>query len=316
MLALITGVDGQDGYYLRSYLEERSYEVYGMSRRGRGTFDARIVYGDLRDGSSIESAIHKTWPDEIYNLGAQPFVPQSWVDAADTMNINVGGLARVLQAVERIKPDTKVYQAGTSEMFGERDGLCDEETPFAPASPYGVAKMAAHRLVQIYRQKGLYVVGGILGNHESYRRANGMVTKKIIAAVAAWIQGRECPLRLGNMTARRDWGFAGDYVAAMHAMLQQPSPGDFVIGTGVSRSVGDFLDCAVHQGEIIAGHELVRHVVADPLLRRPNEIWDQRLCATRARRELGWTPMTEFPAMVEDMLRMELCNNGDRASRS
>ena len=180
-----------------------------------------ILYGDMRDTVSLEVAFAKASPDEVYNLAGQVFVPTSWHIPAETFDINVGGLARLLNIIERQKPDTRLYQASSSEMYGNLDGLRNEETALAPTSPYGVSKTAAHGLCDVYRARGVFAVGGILFNHESPRRGPEMVTRKITLAAADWAQGKKNKLKLGNMQARRDWGFAGDYIRAMHAMLQQ-----------------------------------------------------------------------------------------------
>jgi GDPmannose 4,6-dehydratase len=225
------------------------YEFYGLVRRApnaspwlqKNCSRIEFIYGDLRDSVSIEVAFRKAWPDEVYNLGGQVFVPSSWELPSETFDINVGGLARLLQIIERQKPDTRLYQASSSEMYGNVDGQCSEVTPFNPLSPYGSSKVAAHQLVGIYRRKGLFAVGGILFNHESPRRGPEMVTRKITRAAAQWANGEKAKLKLGNLQARRDWGFAGDYVKAMRLMLQQKEPKDYVIGTGSSHSVSDFV---------------------------------------------------------------------------
>src|ERR1700688_1045025 len=247
--ALITGISGQDGSYLAEYLLQLGYQVFGIVRRGPGTMRwladiqdrVELLYGDLRDTESLEVAFHKSWPDEVYNLAGQVFVPTSWECPAETFDINVGGLARLLSIVEPQKPDTRVYQASSSEMYGNVADFCGENTRFQPNSPYGVSKMAAHRLAEIYRARGVYSVGGILFNHESPRRGPEMVTRKITRAAAGWAAGDKTKLKLGNLEARRDWGYAGDYVKAMHAMLQQSAPKDYVIGTGESHSVAEFV---------------------------------------------------------------------------
>jgi len=226
--ALITGISGQDGSYLAEYLLELGYEVFGLIRRepqsvrwlGPILDRIELLSGDLRDLASLEIAFQKAWPDEVYNLGGQVFVPTSWQIPEETFNINVEGLSRLLRIIEQRKTDTRLYQASSSEMFGNVTGLCSEQTPLAPTSPYGVSKMAAHRLADVYRARNLFVVGGILFNHESPRRGPEMVTRKITRAAAGWAKGDRTKLPLGNLKARRDWGFAGDYVRAMHAMLQ------------------------------------------------------------------------------------------------
>ncbi len=322
--ALITGICGQDGSYLAEYLLGLGYQVFGLVRREPQTIRwlhgicdrLELVYGDLRDAVSLEVAFRKAWPDEIYNLAGQVFVPTSWECPAETFDTNVGGLARLLQIVDRQKPDTKVYQASSSEMFGNVDGLCNEQTPFAPASPYGVSKMAAHRLVHVYRERGLFVVGGILFNHESPRRGPEMVTRKITRAAAGWVRGDKTKLQLGNLQAKRDWGFAGDYVKAMHAMLQQSNPKDYIVGTGESHSVAEFV------GQVLAelnrlvgdGHfsgPIERYVEVDPRLVRSNEIHDLRGDSLLARKELAWEANVDFPGLVRMMLESDLAAVGE-----
>ncbi len=311
--ALITGISGQDGSYLAEHLLEQGCEVWGLVRREPASlrwlspFIHRIelVYGDLRDAESLAVAFRKAWPDEVYNLGGQVFVPTSWECPAETFDINVGGLTRLLQIVERQKRDTRVYQASTSEMFGNQAAICSEETPFRPMSPYGTSKAAAHRLVEVYRERGLYAVAGILFNHESPRRGPEMVTRKITRAAARWAAGDRTKLKLGNLEARRDWGFAGDYVKAMHAMLQQPVPRDYVIGTGVSHSVAEFVAQVLTAMKGLIGTEDVPAsiddwVEVDSQLLRTGEIHDLRADASRARQELGWRPTVGF----EDLVRM------------
>ena len=316
--ALITGISGQDGSYLAEHLLDLGYEVWGMVRREPATskwlepFAHRIevVYGDLRDAESLAVAFQKAWPDELYNLAAQVFVPTSWEHPAETFDINAGGLARLLQIVERQKPDTMVYQASTSEMFGNADGARSETTPFKPMSPYGVSKMAAHRLAEVYRNRGLFVAGGILFNHESPRRGPEMVTRKITRAAARWALGDRAKLKLGNLQARRDWGFAGDYVKAMHAMLEKHSPRDYVIGTGVSHSVEDFVRQTLKELAAICGPADVPvfedWVEVDPRFLRTGEIHDLRADCSLAQKELGWKPATEFPELVRMMVKADL----------
>ena len=314
--ALITGITGQDGTYLAEYLLTLGYEVYGLIRRdprsvtGLQSVVGRVElqYGDLRDAASLDVAFHKAWPDEVYNLGGQVFVPASWDRPAETFDANVGGLLRILQIVERRKPDTRVYQASSSEIFGNVDGPCSETTPFRPTSPYGTSKMAAHRLCAVYRDRGLYVVGGILFNHESPRRGPEMVTRKITRAAAAWARGDRTKLRLGNLDARRDWGFAGDYVKAMHAMLQLGTPQDFVIGTGQSHSVREFLTAVIDELRDIAGSRLPwatpdEYVETDPALVRASEIRDLRADPSLAHEVLGWKAETDFRTLVSMMVR-------------
>lgn len=325
--ALITGIFGQDGSYLAEYLLQLGYQVYGLVRRESGTVRwlqpisdrLELIYGDLRDATSLEVAFRKAWPDELYNLAGQVFVPTSWECPAETFDINVGGLARLFQIVERQKPDTRVYQASSSEMFGNVEGFCNEQTPLTPASPYGVSKLAAHRLVQVYRQRGLYAVSGILFNHESPRRGPEMVTRKITRAAAAWMKADGTKLKLGNLQARRDWGFAGDYVRAMHAMLQQPTPKDFVIGTGESHSVAEFVTQVLAELHDLVGNgkftgPIEDFVQVDSRLVRPNEIHDLRADSRVARKELNWKPTVDFRGLVRMMVESDLAILGEPAT--
>ena len=283
-----------------------------------------FVYGDLRDEASLAVAFQKAWPDEIYNLAGQVFVPTSWECPAETFDINVGGLARILRMVERQKPATRVYQASTSEMFGNVGAVCNEQTPFNPMSPYGTSKMAAHRLAAVYRNRGLFVLGGILFNHESPRRGPEMVTRKITRAAARWVLGDRNKLKLGNLNARRDWGFAGDYVRAMHAMTQSATPKDYVIGTGVSHSVEDFLRQVLIELKKIVGERDVPGAVedwveVDAQFLRTGEIHDLRADASAAQKELGWRPSVDFSQLVKMMVEADLASareaRGTKAAR-
>ena len=317
--ALVTGISGQDGSYLAEYLLGMGYEVWGLVRREPATLRwlepivhrVEFVYGDLRDAESLAVAFQKAWPDELYNLAGQVFVPTSWECPAETLDINAGGLARLLQIVERQKPDTRVYQASTSEMFGNSDGARNERTPMQPMSPYGVSKMAAHRLVENYRNRGLYVAAGILFNHESPRRGPEMVTRKITRAAARLALGDKKKLKLGNLQSRRDWGFAGDYVKAMHAMLQNSSAKDYVIGTGTSHSVEDFLRQVLVELQRITGARMPsveEWVEIDSHLLRTGEIYDLRADATLAREELAWRPKVDFPELVRMMVEADIAS--------
>ena len=316
--ALITGISGQDGSYLAEYLLELGYSVYGIVRREAGTMrwlvpsqdKIELLYGDMRDTASLEVAFAKAWPDEIYNLAGQVFVPTSWQAPAETFDINVGGLARLLNIVERQKPDTRVYQASSSEMYGNLDGLRDEQTLLAPTSPYGVSKTAAHRLCEVYRARGVFAVGGILFNHESPRRGPEMVTRKITLASADWAHGKKNKLKLGNMKARRDWGFAGDYIRAMHAMLQQEKANDYVISTGESHSVYEFVVEVLQCLDLIPDGSKVDEVVneyveVDPKLLRTGEIHDLRGDSSLARKELEWHPKVDFKGLVRMMVESD-----------
>ena len=316
--ALITGISGQDGSYLAEYLLELGYSVYGIVRREPGTMrwlggiqeQFELLYADMRDSASLEVAFAKASPDEVYNLAGQVFVPTSWQMPAETFDINVGGLARLLNIIERQKPDTRIYQASSSEMYGNLNGLRNEQTALAPTSPYGVSKTAAHRLCEVYRARGIFAVGGILFNHESPRRGPEMVTRKITQASADWAQGKKNKLKLGNMQARRDWGFAGDYVRAMHAMLQQEKPNDYVIATGESHSVYEFVVEVLNCLNLLPAGGKVSDVVneyveVDPKLFRTGEILDLRGEASLAHRELNWTPEVDFKGLVRMMVESD-----------
>ena len=322
--ALITGISGQDGSYLAEYLLELGYEVFGLVRREPRSvrwlepisYQIELVYGDLRDATSLEVAFRKAWPDEIYNLAGQVFVPTSWECPAETFDINVGGLARLLKIIAEQKPETRIYQASSSEMFGNVEGFCNEHTPMNPTSPYGASKMAAHRLVQVYRGRGLFAVGGILFNHESPRRGPEMVTRKITLAAGRWLQNGHTKLKLGNLEARRDWGFAGDYVKAMHTMLQRPEPKDYVIGTGESHSVAEFVThvlSALERCEGIPGSARIEDFVEiDARLLRAGEIFDLRADSDLARRELAWKPSVDFAGLVHLMVEADVAARGSR----
>jgi GDPmannose 4,6-dehydratase len=316
--ALITGISGQDGSYLAEYLLDLGYRVYGLVRRESGTMrwlshiqdQIEILYADMRDTASLEVAFAKASPDEVYNLAGQVFVPTSWQIPAETFDINVGGLARLLNIIERQKPDARLYQASSSEMYGNLDGLRNEQTVLAPTSPYGVSKTAAHRLCEVYRARGVFAVGGVLFNHESPRRGPEMVTRKITLAAADWAQGKKNKLKLGNMQARRDWGFAGDYIRAMHAMLQQEKANDYVIATGGSHSVYEFVVEVLRCLDLVPAGANVADVVneyveVDPKLFRTGEIHDLRGDASLARRELKWAPEVDFKGLVRMMVESD-----------
>jgi len=317
--ALVTGITGQDGSYLAEYLVGLGNKVYGLVRRDPGATSwlapisdrIELLRGDLRDEASLDAAFRRAWPDEVYNLAGQSSVPTSWEMPDQTFDINVGGLARLLSIVERRRPDTRVYQASSSDVFGNAEGRCNEQTPLRPTSPYGISKMAAHRLCDAYRRRGIYAVSGILFNHESPRRRPEMVTRKITRAAAAWAHGDRTKVKLGDLGARRDWGFAGDYVRAMQAMLQQPAPKDYVLGTGISHSVADFVAQTLVELHTVKGDELAistleEFVEVDPRLLRVGEIRDSRADAARARQKLGWEPDVDFPGRVRMMVQADV----------
>jgi GDPmannose 4,6-dehydratase len=317
--ALITGITGQDGSFLAEQLLEAGWRVVGMARRSASPDHWRIahllprlevVHGDLLDLGSLIGLIRRFEPDHVYNLAAQSFVPTSWEQPLLTGDVTALGAARMLEAVRLTRPDARFYQAGSSEMFGTAgDGVQDERTPFHPRSPYGVAKTYAHHLTVNYRESyGMFAVGGILFNHESERRGVEFVTRKISRAVAAIHRGRATEVRLGRIDVRRDWGFAGDYTRAMHSMLEQDAPQDYVIATGESWSVQDFAERAF----ACVGRDWRAHVRHDPALLRPAEIPCLRGDPSRARVDLGWAPTLGFDALVERMVRADV----DRLSQA
>jgi GDPmannose 4,6-dehydratase len=311
--ALITGITGQDGSYLAELLLEEGYEVFGMVRRASTeNFDrithlidkVTLVQGDLLDQFSLVSVLETARPTEVYNLAAQSFVPTSWKQPVLTAEFTSVGVTRVLEAVRQVDPLIRFYQASSSEMFGKvREVPQTEETPFYPRSPYGVAKVYGHFITVNYRESyGLFAVSGILFNHESPRRGLEFVTRKISDGVARIKLGLTDELRLGNMDAKRDWGFAGDYVRAMWLMLQQEEPGDHVIATGVEHSVQEFADLAF----AYVGLDPEKHVVVDQKFVRPAEVDHLVGDASKARRELGWEPKVSFQQLVEMMVDADI----------
>ncbi len=313
MRALVTGITGQDGSYLAELLLAEGYEVSGMVRRASTESLERIehiadrltlVQGDLLDQASLVRVLEETEPQEIYNLAAQSFVPTSFRQPVLTAEFTAVGVTRMLEAIRTAAPDARFYQASSSEMFGHAAEIPQTETtPFHPRSPYGVAKVYAHHATVNYRESyGLFAVSGILFNHESPRRGLEFVTRKISDGVARIKLGLGGELRLGNLEARRDWGFAGDYVKAMRSMLQQDEPLDYVIGTGTDHSVQDFVDAAFAH----AGIEPGDHVVQDPALLRPADVDHLVADSTRAREDFGWTPETSFEELVAMMVDADL----------
>jgi len=311
--ALITGITGQDGSYLAELLLEKGYTVVGMVRRASTENFERIAairsrvelrQADLLDQLSLIELVKETEPDEIYNLAAQSFVPTSWRQPVLTAEFDAVGVTRLLEAVRLVLPSARVYQASSSEMFGRvLETPQRETTPFYPRSPYGVAKVYAHYITVNYRESyGLFACSGILFNHESPRRGREFVTRKVTDGVARIKLGLATELRLGNLTARRDWGFAGDYVEAMWRMLQQPEPDDYVIATGESHTVQELVEQAFR----VAGLDWRDHVREDPVLYRPAEVQNLIGDARKARTKLGWTPRVGFPELVEMMVRADL----------
>jgi GDPmannose 4,6-dehydratase len=307
--ALITGITGQDGSYLAELLLEKGYEVFGMTRRASTENVERIahlvdrialVQGDLLDPPSLVSALRTAEPHEVYNLAAQSFVPTSWNQPVLTAEFTGVGVTRMLEAVRAVDPDIRFYQASSSEMFGKvREVPQNEQTPFYPRSPYGVAKTYGHYITVNYRESfGLYAVAGILFNHESPRRGLEFVTRKISDGVARIKLGLADELRLGNLDAERDWGYAGDYVEAMWLMLQQAEPEDYVVATGETHSVREFCEIAFSH----VGLEAEPHVKTDPEFLRPAEVDQLVGDATKARERLGWEPRHSFRDLVEMMV--------------
>ncbi|MBI4055163.1 MAG: GDP-mannose 4,6-dehydratase [Elusimicrobia bacterium] len=311
--ALITGVTGQDGSYLAEFLLEKGYRVYGLIRRSSHEATHRIRHllgrlelldGDLTDQSSLDEAVRKTQPNEVYNLAAQSFVPTSWNQPVLTADVTGAGAVRLLEAVRKYKADARIYQASSSEMFGKvQESPQTEKTPFYPRSPYGVAKVYAHYITVNYRESyGLFACSGICFNHESPRRGLEFVSRKITHAVAQIRHGLAQELALGNLEARRDWGFARDYVRAMWLILQQESPEDYVVATGAAHSVKDFLRIAFEE----AGLAWEKYIRIDPALFRPAEVDYLVGNAEKARRKLDWEPETSFEQLVRLMVREDL----------
>ena len=308
--ALITGINGMDGSYLADLLLEKGYEVYGMERRSSsknrintGHLEGRVTFvnGDLTDQNSLVRVLRESDPDEVYNLGAQSFVGESWNTPEQTSDVTGMGCLRMLEAIREYGKDIKFYQASTSEMFGKMvENPANENTPFYPRSPYGVAKLYAHWMTKNYRESyDMFNVSGILFNHESERRGIEFVTRKITDGVARVHLGYEDHIKLGNLDSKRDWGYSPDYVECMWLMLQQDTPDDYVIATGESHSIRDFLDVAFN---CVGIDDWSNYVVQDERFMRPAEI--DVLCgdSTKAREVLGWKPKTSFEDMVSRMV--------------
>lgn len=324
--ALITGITGQDGSYLSEHLLSLGYEVHGMVRRSshdttvyiENAIDAGkidIHYGDLRDISSIERILEKSQPDEIYNLAAQSHVRISFDCPEETQEINYYGVGRLVNAATSLNPKVRLYQASTSEMFGKTNPPQNEQSPFDPVSPYAESKLKAHEdFIVGYRERhGYYLTSGILFNHESPRRGHNFVTRKITTGLARIKVGALDVLSLGNLEATRDWGYAGDYVKAMHSILQQDVPEDFVIGTGRNHSVKEFIEAAAKalsmtlHWEGTGSAEVAKDdtgkiiIKIDEKFYRPNEVDHLRADASKAKEKLGWTPTTTFEELVAMM---------------
>ena len=322
--ALITGITGQDGSYLAELLLAKGYEVHGIIRRA-STFNTErlesiykdphvegsrflLHYGDLSDTGTIRNIIYKVQPDEIYNLGAQSHVRVSFDIPEYTADITGLGTLRFLEAIKDYQEHTgkkvKFYQASSSEMFGAAPPPQNEETRFHPRSPYGIAKVFAYDTVRNYREAyGLFAANGILFNHESERRGETFVTRKITRGVARILAGLDKKIYLGNLDARRDWGYAPEYVEAMYLILQQPRPEDFVIGTGKSHSVGEFVEAAFRTVGI---DDWKQYVEIDPRYYRPSEVDNLIADARKAKEELGWEPRVGFETIVRKMVKHDL----------
>lgn len=321
--ALITGITGQDGSYLAELLLGKGYEVHGIIRRASSFNTARIDhlyedphadsprlrlhYGDLTDGSQIARLMREVAPDEIYNLGAQSHVAVSFQQPEYTGDVDGLGTIRLLEAIRDTGIETRFYQAGTSEMFGDAPPPQSEASPFQPRSPYAAAKLYAYWVVRNYREAyGLHAVTGILFNHESPRRGETFVTRKITRALARIVSGEQDKLYLGNLDARRDWGHAADYVRAMWLMLQADEPQDFVIGTGESYSIRDFLT----RSFATVGLDWEPFVEIDPAYFRPTEVEFLQADPSRAVAALGWQPEITFETLVDEMVESDLAEVG------
>jgi len=316
--ALITGITGQDGSYLAELLLSKGYEVTGIIRRSSSfnterlesiyqdphsaSYKVRLVYGDLDDGSALARTLRQVEPDEIYNLGAQSHVRVSFDVPEYTASTVAMGTLRLLEAIRDTGIKTKFYQASSSEMFGAAAPPQDENTPFLPQSPYACAKVFAHNLCRNYRMAyGMFISCGILFNHESPRRGIPFVTRKVTRAVARIKHGLDKKLYLGNLDARRDWGFAGDYVEAMWMMLQHEKPDDFVIATGESHSIRELLDVAFGVVDL----DWHKYVEIDPRYFRPTEVDHLHGSAEKARKVLGWKPRVTFKQLIEMMVHAD-----------
>ena len=311
--ALITGITGQDGSYLAEHLLAKGYDVIGMVRRtSHHSYEridhliprVQIVAADLLDQHSLTMVLQETQPDEIYNLAAQSFVPTSFTQPVLTGEFTALGVTRILEAVRLVSPNARFYQASSSEMFGKVvETPQSETTPFYPRSPYGVAKLYGHWITVNYRESyNLYAVSGILFNHESPRRGMEFVTRKVTDAAARIKLGLATELRMGNLDAKRDWGFAGDYVDAMWRMLQSPTPQDYVVGTGQTHSVEDLVRVAFDH----VGLDWKKYVVSDPKFYRPAEVDLLIADPSRINKDLGWKPSVSFEGLVKMMVDADL----------
>lgn len=315
--ALITGILGQDGPYLAKLLLEKGYNVYGLMRRYSsphyenlnflGIMDKiNFIDGDMTDDSSLLNVVKLIRPDEVYNLAAQSFVGTSWEQAKLTTEINALGVLSLLNAIKFFSPTSRFYQASTSEMFGlgNDEGYQDEKTNFHPRSPYGISKVYAFWMTVNFRESyGLFTSNGILFNHESPIRSIQFVSRKITDGVAKIKLGLAQNLSLGNLEAKRDWGFAGDYVEAMYLMLQQEQPDDYVVGTGEFHSVKDFVELAFKE---IGVSDWKKYVIVDPRFKRPAEVPHLRARIDKVKNKLGWKPKVRFEELVKMMVKVDL----------
>lgn len=311
--ALITGITGQDGSYLAELLLKKGYKVYGLTRRSSTSVTSRINHllndvillpGDLLDQTSLMEAMEEASPDEVYNLAAQSFVQTSWNQPVLTSEFTATGVTRVLEATRKVRPKARFYQASSSEMFGKVQAVPQiESTPFYPRSPYGVAKLYGHWITINYRESfNMHASSGILFNHESPRRGIEFVTRKITYNVALIKHGLSNELRLGNLDAKRDWGFAGDYVEAMWMMLQQDQPDDFVIATNETHTVKEFVELAFAQADL----DWKKYVKLDEKFMRPAEVDLLIGDYAKAKKVLGWEPKTSFKQLVSMMVESDL----------
>ena len=314
--ALITGINGMDGSHLADFLLEKGYKVFGMERHSsiknrtntkhlESNKNFEFITGDLTDSTSLLTALSLSNPDEVYNLGSQSFVAESWNTPEQTSNVTGLGSLRVLDAIRTLNMDTKFYQASTSELFGRMvENPATERTPFYPRSPYGVSKLYAHWITKNYRESyDMFNACGILFNHESERRGKQFVTRKISDGVARIHHGLQDFITLGNLDAKRDWGYAPDYVESMWLMLQQDEPDDFVIATGKTHTIRDFLDSAF---DVIGIRNWEKYVKQDPRFMRPAEVDVLRGDASKAKYELGWTPKTDLQGLVKNMVESDI----------
>jgi GDPmannose 4,6-dehydratase len=315
--ALITGITGQDGSYLAELLLDKGYQVYGMVRRASTENFARIEHlrerlhllqGDLLDTNSLHAVLEQAKPDEVYNLAAQSFVPTSWQQPVLTAEFTALGVVRLLDAIRKVCPHARYYQASSSEMYGKvQETPQSETTPLYPRSPYGVAKVYGHQITINYRESyDMYACSGILFNHESPRRGLEFVTRKITYSVARIKLGMANELRLGNLQAKRDWGFAGDYVRAMWLMLQQSTPEDYVVGTGECHSVEEFVRIAFDHAKL----DWRKYVVVDPNFYRPAEVDLLLADPAKARKQLDWEPEVDFSDLVKMMVDADIATLG------